>query len=54
MSYRFFLVCPKCNKQSEAVAEIRIPSPDLNCGDCLMDRVEVVRMKVIKMVEQEQ
>ena len=43
--YRIHLVCPRCNKESETVG-MMIPAPDVNCGDCLMNDFEVVRMKV--------
>ncbi len=51
MTYRFDLVCPGCGKQSETTADHRIPQPRVNCGDCLMDRVEVVEFKVVKVTE---
>ena len=43
--YRIHLVCPRCNKESETIG-MMIPAPDVKCGDCLIERVEVVRMKV--------
>ena len=48
-SYHFDLVCPECGKTSEHVADHRVPPPSLKCGDCLMDRIEVVEMKVVKV-----
>ena len=47
MKWRFDLVCPVCGKLSETMQENYVPSPDVNCGDCLMDRVAVVKMKVV-------
>jgi hypothetical protein len=48
--YRFWLVCPRCGKESETVSDDRhTPPPVVNCGDCLMDDVEVVEMKVVQV-----
>jgi len=49
-TYRFDLVCPRCGKTSYA-AQVgqRSPPPRVSCGDCLMDRVEVVEMKVVRV-----
>lgn len=44
-SYRIHLLCPRCDKESEAVAPL-IPKPRLRCGDCLMERVEIVELTV--------
>ena len=44
--YRLHLCCPKCDKLSEVVVDKLIPKPRVNCGDCLMDRVEVVEMTI--------
>ena len=49
MSYRFTVECPGCGKTSDLVNEHRVPGPSVSCGDCLMDRVEVVHMKVVKV-----
>lgn len=51
MTYRFYLVCPKCGKPSETVAEVRVPQPRVSCGDCLMDSVEIIEMKVVRVEE---
>jgi hypothetical protein len=48
-TYRFDLICPACNKQSETVGDKRVPPPGVYCGDCLMDRVEIVEMKVLRV-----
>jgi hypothetical protein len=42
------LVCPGCNKATDWVAEGLI-NPHLKCGDCLMDRCEVVELKIVKI-----
>jgi hypothetical protein len=49
--FHFILVCPNCSKVSEHVSDKRVPSPKVNCGECLMDRVEVVEFKVVKVEE---
>jgi phage FluMu protein Com len=41
--YRFTLRCPGCNK---VVLHAAAETPDMNCGDCLMDRVEVETFQV--------
>jgi hypothetical protein len=51
MKYRFHVVCPKCQKTSEVGGDYRVPAPTVSCGDCLMDHVEVVGMKVVKVEE---
>lgn len=48
--YRIQLVCPRCGKTSETIG-LMIPKPRVKCGDCLMDRVEVVEM-LIEAAEQ--
>jgi hypothetical protein len=55
--YRFSLVCPQCKRTSETTCEWSDlhanergePVPSVNCGDCLMERVEVVGMKVTRV-----
>ncbi|SHG87965.1 hypothetical protein [Bradyrhizobium erythrophlei] len=49
--YLFHVVCPSCNKLSDVVREDRVPDPAVSCGDCLMDKAEVVAMKVVKVEE---
>lgn len=44
-AYHFNLVCPRCNNTSEH------SSPHVNCGDCLMNDVEIVEMKVVSVKE---
>jgi hypothetical protein len=47
--YLFDLVCPRCSRTSRAMQTTRAPSPHMQCGDCLMDDVEVVEFKVVKV-----
>jgi hypothetical protein len=49
MAYRFELVCPTCGKRTSLVAEEVFPQPRVSCGDCLMDRVEVVDLQIVKV-----
>jgi hypothetical protein len=51
MKYKFDLICPRCMKTSEHVSDKRMPSPAVNCGDCLMSDVEIVEFKVVKVTE---
>jgi hypothetical protein len=44
--YRFHVICPVCKKTDEVTTDHRTPEPKVNCGDCLMDRTEVVPMDV--------
>ena len=44
--YLIHLVCPKCGKTSELPGYMLPKPPKVHCGDCLMDRTEVVEMKV--------
>jgi len=46
-TYRFDLVCPRCGKLSETVGDRKAPPPRLNCGDCLINDVEIVELKVV-------
>lgn len=48
----FHLVCPRCNNESTVVGEDKWKNPRVNCGDCLMNDVEVVEMKVIHVEEE--
>lgn len=51
MPYRFILVCPSCNRTAERIELRKQPAPTVSCGDCLMDRTEVVHLKVIAWEE---
>ena len=43
--YRIQLFCPRCDKTAEAIGYL-IPPLRMHCGDCLMDYVEIVEMKM--------
>jgi transposase-like protein len=47
MKYRFYLECPRCSHEAEFVTDNYWQKPRFQCGDCLMDRVEIVEMKVV-------
>jgi transcription elongation factor Elf1 len=49
--FRWKLECPRCGRDSETVTDTRTP-PVVNCGDCLMDDVEVVEFKVVGVTEE--
>jgi hypothetical protein len=51
--YRFELVCPRCGNSSELNAEIPAP-PDVKCGECLFNDVEIVAMNVVKTTKENQ
>jgi ribosomal protein S27AE len=51
--YRFDLVCPQCGKESEMVAGLEEPAPRVNCGDCLMERVEMVELRIVRVTVEE-
>lgn len=51
MMYRFQLVCPRCGKDGVTEQDHKVPPPHISCGDCLMDHVEVVEMKVVAVDE---
>lgn len=44
--FRFSLVCPSCNKSSSHIGRGRA-NPRINCGECLMNKTEVVELKVV-------
>jgi transcription elongation factor Elf1 len=44
--YRFNLTCPRCGKVSETTTPLRNPPPKVSCGECLMDDVEIVELKI--------
>lgn len=44
MIYRARLSCPRCGKVEETTIGSLFDRPHINCGDCLMRRVEVVEM----------
>lgn len=45
-TYRIQWFCPKCDKTHETIGNL-IPKPQLHCGDCLVNHVEFVQMKVL-------
>jgi hypothetical protein len=45
--YQFATTCPKCGNQNQISAEEL--SPVVCCGNCLMDRCEVVNLKVRRL-----
>ena len=47
-SYRYILMCPGCGKTSEAEGSKHNP-PIVNCGDCLVDQVEISEMKIVRV-----
>ena len=47
MMARFLLYCPRCHKRSEIEQETPDPAPRVNCGDCLMNHVEIVQMRAV-------
>jgi hypothetical protein len=51
MAYRFYMVCPSCNRTAERIELRSKPAPTVSCGDCLMDRTEVVHLKVVSFEE---
>lgn len=44
LPFRFVLLCPECKKRSHVFTATPV-APTVKCGDCLMDRIEVVAMK---------
>lgn len=49
--YRWQLICPRCGKGSETVTDSR-EKPVVNCGDCLMDDVEIAEFKIVSVTEE--
>jgi transcription elongation factor Elf1 len=47
--YRFHLSCPQCHRKSVVVEQSSKTTLALNCGDCLIERVEVVPLKIEKV-----
>jgi len=44
----FDLECPRCGKTSQSTTINNKVPPVVNCGDCLMNDVEVVEFKIVK------
>lgn len=51
--FRLDLACPYCNATSAVTVDWNNTKQRFRCGDCLMDRVEIVEMRVIDMTEVE-
>jgi endogenous inhibitor of DNA gyrase (YacG/DUF329 family) len=49
MRYRYELKCPRCGKTTEQTTENKTDPPRISCGDCLMNDVEVVEFKVVRV-----
>jgi ribosomal protein S27AE len=49
--YLFDLVCPYCGKGAVTTDDKRVPPPRVQCGDCLMERTEIVEMKAVRVKE---
>ena len=47
-TWTFELVCPRCGKESQSVSENNDPPPTVNCGDCLMEAVEIVEFEIVR------
>jgi len=43
--YRFQTTCPQCGNESE-IASNTYATPTVNCGNCLMNDVEIVSLNV--------
>lgn len=44
MTYQLKTECPKCGKTGEA--SHASAAPTINCGDCLMDRTDIVELLI--------
>jgi hypothetical protein len=44
--------CPRCGKTDEICCEGHAEPPELKCGDCLMNDVEVVTLTVTPLHEE--
>jgi Zn ribbon nucleic-acid-binding protein len=49
MRYRFELECPRCKRESELESNNKDAIPFVNCGDCLMNDIEVVEFKIVRV-----
>ncbi len=45
--FHFRTECPKCRNVSEIAVDTLTPT--VSCGDCLMERVEVVPLKLTRL-----
>jgi hypothetical protein len=46
-NYVFLLECPRCKRTSSYGTSKHQETPHLNCGDCLLNDMEVVELKII-------
>lgn len=53
MSVKFNLECPRCGKASSQIVGQYDEAPRVNCGDCLMDDIEVVEFKIVSVEQLE-
>jgi hypothetical protein len=49
--YRGLLQCPKCGKDGGLVTYPETKPPHVNCGDCLMNNVEIVELEIVSTWE---
>jgi len=47
--YVFDLVCPRCGKEDQIATMLREDTPQVSCGDCLMDALEVVEFNIVRV-----
>lgn len=47
MRYLFQLSCPRCKRQSDIACDTQT-APEVNCGECLFNDVEIVRLTVLR------
>jgi hypothetical protein len=49
-TYLYDLICPRCGRESMIHTESRDEAPPpVKCGECLMEHVEVVEMKIVRV-----
>jgi hypothetical protein len=48
--YLITYICPFCDKTTDYYADTK-EGHRLRCGDCLMDRTEIVELKVVEVKE---
>lgn len=46
-TYTFELVCPRCNKRDQIEMTLDKIDHPINCGDCLMEKMEIVSMTIL-------
>jgi YD repeat-containing protein len=50
LQYMFDLECPRCGATQSVTTENREMPRELNCSDCLMQHVEIVPVKILRIV----